>query len=152
MVTAFGVPRLVLTHVPHSEDGLALKRVTDIVLSAFALLVMLPVLAVIAIAIKLDDRGPVFFRQHRSGLQGKPFDMFKFRSMRTDAEEIRERLLHLNEMSGQSLKSPMTLCDTGGEVAPVNQPGRAAQVVESVSLRYELGCSPSTVALRGERV
>ena len=58
-----------------------MKRLFDIVISFFALVVLLPVLAMIAAAIKLDDNGPVFFRQVRTGKNGKPFRLYKFRSM-----------------------------------------------------------------------
>ncbi|MCL6454204.1 MAG: sugar transferase [Alicyclobacillus sp.] len=104
LVTATGVPRLVLTQIPHSDDALVWKRITDVVVSAVALIVLSPVLACIALAIKLDDGGPVFFSQYRSGQHGKPFRMYKFRSMRVDAEEIRAQLMHLNEMSGPVFK------------------------------------------------
>ena len=60
---------------------LALKRAIDIVASACGLVVLLPLFAVIAIAIKVDSPGPVFFRQKRVGRGGRPFRMFKFRSM-----------------------------------------------------------------------
>jgi lipopolysaccharide/colanic/teichoic acid biosynthesis glycosyltransferase len=58
----------------------------DVVGSAFGLLVLLPALAVIAIIIKIDSRGPIFFRQERVGLHGRPFRIFKFRSMKVGAE------------------------------------------------------------------
>jgi lipopolysaccharide/colanic/teichoic acid biosynthesis glycosyltransferase len=60
---------------------LTLKRATDIVAAALGLVVLLPLFAVVAIAIKLDTPGPVFFRQERVGRGGRPFRMFKFRSM-----------------------------------------------------------------------
>lgn len=62
------------------------KRFTDIFFSFTALAIAAPLMLVIALLIKLDSRGPVFYRQTRIGLDGKPFDIFKFRSMRTDAE------------------------------------------------------------------
>lgn len=64
----------------------ALKRVFDIVSSSLLLLMALPVMIVAAIAIKLDSRGPVIYRQERVGLGGRPFMCLKFRSMSTDAE------------------------------------------------------------------
>ncbi|MCL6547709.1 MAG: sugar transferase [Alicyclobacillus sp.] len=104
LVTATGVPRLVLTQIPHSDDALVWKRATDVVLSLLGLIVSAPLLAAIALAVKLDDGGPVFFSQYRSGQYGKPFRMYKFRSMRVDAEAVREQLMHLNEMSGPVFK------------------------------------------------
>lgn len=62
------------------------KRSFDIVFSAIALLLLWPVLALIAIAIKLDDGGPVIFRQQRIGIGGEPFTIHKFRTMSVDAE------------------------------------------------------------------
>jgi sugar transferase (PEP-CTERM system associated) len=61
-------------------------RTFDIVFSLFMLVVLLPVVVGTAVAIKLDSPGPVFYRQSRVGLRGKPFDIIKFRSMRVDAE------------------------------------------------------------------
>ncbi|MFP4171281.1 MAG: sugar transferase [Candidatus Hydrogenedentota bacterium] len=64
-----------------------MKRALDIAISASALTVLSPVMAAVALAIKLDSKGPVFFIQERVGLNGRTFRMFKFRSMRTDATE-----------------------------------------------------------------
>lgn len=66
---------------------LALKRAMDIVISGGALLVLWPVLALVALAIRIDDPGPVFYRQVRVGRNGKPFKIFKFRTMIVDADE-----------------------------------------------------------------
>jgi lipopolysaccharide/colanic/teichoic acid biosynthesis glycosyltransferase len=65
-----------------------LKRLFDASLAGSGLLMSAPLWAVIAAAIKLEDGGPVFFRQERVGLGGRPFDALKFRSMRVDAERI----------------------------------------------------------------
>ena len=69
-----------------------IKRIIDIVLSAVALVVSSPIMLGVAIAIKLDDGGPVLFKQTRVGIHGKPFTMYKFRSMVTNAEEIKAKL------------------------------------------------------------
>ena len=66
---------------------LFLKRAMDIVISGGALLVLWPVLALIALAIKIDDPGPVFYRQVRVGKDGKEFRIFKFRTMIVDADK-----------------------------------------------------------------
>ena len=63
------------------------KRLSDIVFSSLLLLLAAPVMLVTALAIKLDSRGPVLYRQERVGLGGQPFSVTKFRSMRTDAEK-----------------------------------------------------------------
>lgn len=68
------------------------KRLLDIIGSLCALIISSPILLGVAIAIKLDDGGPVFFSQTRIGLHGKPFKMYKFRSMVTNAEELKKKL------------------------------------------------------------
>jgi len=76
---------------------LALKRTMDIALSFVCVVVLMPLLLLIAAAIRLDSRGPVLFRQQRTGLGGRPFWMFKFRTMVDDADSIKPLLGHLNE-------------------------------------------------------
>jgi sugar transferase (PEP-CTERM system associated) len=66
--------------------SLAIKRVIDVVVSGLLLAFTFPLMLAIAILIKLDNPGPVFYRQPRAGLHGRVFTLFKFRSMRTDAE------------------------------------------------------------------
>ena len=66
---------------------LALKRLMDVVISGGALLVIWPVLLLIAVAIKIDDPGPVFYRQVRVGRDGKEFRIYKFRTMVVDADK-----------------------------------------------------------------
>ena len=83
---------------------MALKRLFDIVSSAVALWVLLPMFGVVAVIIKVTSRGPVFFKQQRVGIHGKPFNMLKFRSMVTNAEELKAKLEKLNEMSGPVFK------------------------------------------------
>ncbi|MEO0423773.1 MAG: sugar transferase [Pseudomonadota bacterium] len=78
-----------------------MKRTIDVVLSAGALLALSPLLAVIACSIRLTSRGPVLFRQTRTGVGGKPFQMLKFRSMYVDAEARRAALLAQNERGDQ---------------------------------------------------
>ncbi len=70
--------------VPDKPVQLLLKRMIDIVVSLVGLGVILPVILVVAVLIRLESRGPVFFRQVRTGLNGKPFGIIKFRSMYTD--------------------------------------------------------------------
>jgi exopolysaccharide biosynthesis polyprenyl glycosylphosphotransferase len=76
---------------------LAMKRTMDVVLSALCLIVLLPLIALIAVAIKFDSPGPVIFRQRRTGLGGSPFLMYKFRTMVANADEIKVLYNHLNE-------------------------------------------------------
>ena len=72
------------------------KRVMDVVLSALALVVLAPVFLVVALAIKLDSRGPVFFRQSRIGARDRKFSIYKFRTMSLDADERKHEFAHLN--------------------------------------------------------
>jgi exopolysaccharide biosynthesis polyprenyl glycosylphosphotransferase len=76
---------------------LTIKRAMDLSLSIVLLALFWPVLLLIAIAIKLDSPGPVFFKQMRAGLGGQPFGMFKLRTMVADAEDLKDQLHHLNE-------------------------------------------------------
>lgn len=82
----------------------AMKRVLDIVLSAAALVVLLPVFAVLAVLIRRDSPGPVIFRQERIGRRGQTFVMFKFRSMVETAEQDLAALLEQNEGAGLLFK------------------------------------------------
>ena len=84
--TLDGIPVVHLNSSPLRGWGALLKRITDIALSALALLILAPLFIVLALAIKLTSRGPIFYGQERMGLDGRRFRMFKFRSMRTDAE------------------------------------------------------------------
>ena len=99
---------LSMLHVeqPHFTGWrLTLKRATDIVLTTLGLIVIGPLLAVIALAIKVEDRhGPVIFRQTRIGIDGKPFTMYKFRSMVVDAEKRLAELKVQNEGAGPLFK------------------------------------------------
>lgn len=80
------------------------KRFFDLLLATFALILLSPVFLVVAIAIKAEDGGPVFFVQTRLTKNGKPFKMFKFRSMCIDAEAKLESLMSQNEMKGPAFK------------------------------------------------
>ena len=80
------------------------KRAFDIGFAAIALLVASPVLAAFAIAVKLDSRGPAFFRQRRLGRDGKTFQVLKLRSMVVGAEARLDDLRHLNEADGPLFK------------------------------------------------
>lgn len=82
----------------------ASKRLFDLCFAAGALILLLPLMAVIAIAIRWDSRGPILFRQRRCGKGGKEFVMLKFRSMRADADRIRAKISHLNESDGPVFK------------------------------------------------
>ena len=80
------------------------KRIFDIVMCSFALVVLSPLFLVVAIAIKLQDGGKVFYSQTRLTKDGKKFEMYKFRSMCPDADKRLEELMDKNEMSGPAFK------------------------------------------------
>jgi exopolysaccharide biosynthesis polyprenyl glycosylphosphotransferase len=100
----YGRPMLVFRSAPETSwQGLA-KQVIDVVGAFVALLVLATPMLVVALLIRLTSPGPVLFRQRRSGLNGEPFVMLKFRSMRSDAEQLKHELEALNEMSGPVFK------------------------------------------------
>jgi exopolysaccharide biosynthesis polyprenyl glycosylphosphotransferase len=99
-----GLPMLSFSRAPSDGVALLLKRAFDVVSSAAALVLFSPVILATAIAVKLESPGPVFFRQVRVGKNGRPFRMFKFRSMRVDAEDRLEALRLQNEASGPVFK------------------------------------------------
>jgi exopolysaccharide biosynthesis polyprenyl glycosylphosphotransferase len=95
-----------LHFVPHAPRPYqrSIKRLFDIFASAAALLVLSPVFLVVAVLIKLTSSGPIFFRQARAGLHGRPFNMFKFRTMVVDAERLKDQLAAKNEQTGPVFK------------------------------------------------
>ena len=99
-----GRPTVVFRSAPEASWQGVAKHLLDFV-GALALLALcaLPLLLV-ALAVKLTSRGPVFFRQQRSGLNGRPFTMLKFRTMVTDAEQLKAELASFNEMDGPVFK------------------------------------------------
>jgi len=90
--------------VHHSASLLVVKRVIDIVGALAGLVVAAPVIAVSALAIRLTSPGPIFFRQVRCGLYGRPFAMIKLRTMVADAESRQKDVFYLNEMGGPVFK------------------------------------------------
>ena len=89
-------PLLTFSAAPHDEIRLLLKRVTDMVLAAAALVLLLPFMLLIALLIRLTSPGPAIFRQERCGLNGRRFAFYKFRSMCDNAEELKASVMHLN--------------------------------------------------------
>lgn len=94
--------RCALNHL--NRKYLRRKRILDEVFSALVLLFSLPLMLVIAAAIKLDSPGKVLFRQKRCGFGGKEFTMLKFRSMVDEAEDLKRQLMDLNEVDGPMFK------------------------------------------------
>jgi len=97
-------PVLVFRSTPEESWQAFAKQVIDFMGALGLLLLLSPLMLVVAVAIKRTSRGPVFFKQLRSGLNGQPFTMLKFRSMVSDAEQRKHELEALNEMSGPVFK------------------------------------------------
>ena len=89
-------PLLTFSAAPHDEIRLLAKRVTDVVLAAAALVLLLPFMLLIALMIRLTSPGPAIFRQERCGLNGRRFMFYKFRSMCDNAEELKASVAHLS--------------------------------------------------------
>jgi exopolysaccharide biosynthesis polyprenyl glycosylphosphotransferase len=99
-----GLPLLEYNVGDIPRSSLFLKRVLDVAVAAIALVLLLPLFAIIAVAIKLDSRGPVLFTQVRAGLRGRPFRMLKFRSMVTEAEDLLEALVPIDRLEEPMFK------------------------------------------------
>jgi exopolysaccharide biosynthesis polyprenyl glycosylphosphotransferase len=101
----FGHPLIVFRSTPDTSWQMLAKQLLDFVGALLLLLLVASWLfPLIAIAIKLTSRGPVFFRQQRSGLNGAPFGIYKFRTMTSNAEQLKHELAAMNEMSGPVFK------------------------------------------------
>src|SRR5689334_17134603 len=90
-------PLLTFSAAPHDEIRLLAKRAIDIVLAAAGLVVLLPLMALIALVVRVTSPGPAIFRQVRCGLNGRRFVFYKFRSMVENAEDLKPELEHLNQ-------------------------------------------------------
>jgi lipopolysaccharide/colanic/teichoic acid biosynthesis glycosyltransferase len=103
--TTFSEPAgVLLSHYWASSLHTGLKRILDIVFSSILILLAMPLMAVTAIAIKIDSAGPVFYRWLVVGKGGFPFRSWKFRSMCVDADEKKRQLMARNEMQGPVFK------------------------------------------------
>ena len=102
----FNRPLLVFRTTPETSWQSVVKHLIDLVGSflLLVLLIVIPVLPLIAVLIKLTSPGPVLFRQQRSGQNGAPFTLYKFRTMITNAEQLKHELEAMNEMSGPVFK------------------------------------------------
>ena len=99
-----GIPLISIKQNTLTGWNLAIKRGFDLTLTTLLMIVLAPLWLLIALAIKLDSPGPVLFKQQRAGLRGRPFTVYKFRSMRQDAEVELEKLRARNEMDGPMFK------------------------------------------------
>jgi exopolysaccharide biosynthesis polyprenyl glycosylphosphotransferase len=95
-----GMPVLTMPRPRLPRSSLRMKRALDLALGTLALIVLAPVLAACAIAIKLDSPGPVFFRQRRVGRDDQHFEVYKFRSMQADADRNKDAVATLNFHGG----------------------------------------------------
>lgn len=98
------IPLLSFEPVAQDESKLVVKRIFDLVVTLAAMPFFAPLMLIVAIAIKLDSPGPVFFTQQRVGFRKRLFPMIKFRSMYTDAEKRMAEIEHLNEAEGPIFK------------------------------------------------
>jgi exopolysaccharide biosynthesis polyprenyl glycosylphosphotransferase len=99
-----GVPTVAFSPVPSDVIALGAKRAFDILVSMVALILLAPLFLLIAVAIRLESQGPVFFFQRRAGMNGRTFVLWKFRSMCIDAEARLAMLRSRNEVGGPVFK------------------------------------------------
>jgi exopolysaccharide biosynthesis polyprenyl glycosylphosphotransferase len=112
----YGRPMMVFRSTPEmSWQGLT-KQALDIAGAMVLLVLLSPLMIAAAVAVRLTSPGPVIFRQLRSGLNGRPFTMYKFRTMSSDAEQRKQELAIFNEMSG-----PVFKCSQDPRITPVGR-------------------------------
>ena len=99
-----GMPVVTLPPMRLGRSSRLLKRTVDIVVAGTALLLLSPLLAAVALAIRLDSKGSPLYRQPRRGRLGSTFEIVKFRSMDVGAEQRRADVLHMNEVDGPLFK------------------------------------------------
>jgi exopolysaccharide biosynthesis polyprenyl glycosylphosphotransferase len=100
----YGLPIISFITIPDNEWAFYLKRLIDILMSGALLIVLSPFFLVIAILIKMTSEGPIFYEWNVIGFNKKPFRSWKFRTMVIDADEMKEKLMDLNEMKGPVFK------------------------------------------------
>jgi len=99
-----GMPTIALSTVPEVEGALLVKSFMDYLGAIIGLCILSPVFITVAVLIKLTSRGPIFFCQERVGLNGRKFNLIKFRTMVDNAEELKSLLSEQNEMDGPVFK------------------------------------------------
>ncbi len=95
---------LTFINIPHNQFALAVKKFIDVVASLLIIVFLSPVFLVIGILIKLSSPGPVIYKQTRVGLRGRPFELFKFRTMVVNADALKDVLDAKNEADGPVFK------------------------------------------------
>jgi exopolysaccharide biosynthesis polyprenyl glycosylphosphotransferase len=98
-----GVFMLPPTVVPRSRRNYGVKRIFDFFVAFIAIILLSPVLLIVALLVRLDSKGPALFRQERIGEAGKPFQVYKFRSMRVDANDALHRAAIARFQEGKKL-------------------------------------------------
>ena len=105
IVDFHGVPLLTYAPARHAPELLSIKRLLDLTLAIIGIILTSPIMLICTLAIKLTSPGPILFHQRRSGLNGREFIMYKFRTMDPDAEARFAAVAHLNESKGPVFKS-----------------------------------------------
>jgi exopolysaccharide production protein ExoY len=141
-----GIPVLSVSKGELSQVQAAVKRAADFVLSMLLLIVLSPLLGAIALAVRLTSPGAVLFRQKRLGLEGEPFTLFKFRTMRADAEQVLRETPSLHE---KYLKNNFKL--PGGEDPRVTPLGRFLRATSLDELPQLLNVLIGEMSLVGPR-
>ncbi len=100
----FGYPTMIMSTTPPKKEDLLIKHFFDYAVAGLAFIILMPLFIMISLAITLSSRGPVLYKQLRSGLNGRTFMLYKFRTMTVDAEEKRRHLEALNEADGPVFK------------------------------------------------
>lgn len=104
LTTVGGVSMITVESVRRNMRDVTIKRVMDIVGGLVGCLISLPVIAIVAVPLKLESPGPLLFKQKRVGLNGRTFSIYKLRSMYVDAEQRKKELMDQNEMNGLMFK------------------------------------------------
>ena len=127
-MTTTAIGRVQTVPKRRSRSYLLVKRVLDLVIATLSLVFLSPILAVIAVAIKLDSKGPVLFKQTRIGRDGRPFTMLKFRSMLDNADQSLHRdlvidLMRNGKSSSYAASGPKVMFKVNGDprVTPVGR-------------------------------
>jgi exopolysaccharide biosynthesis polyprenyl glycosylphosphotransferase len=95
---------LTFINIPHKHYALAVKKILDVIISLVMLILLSPFLILIGITIKVTSKGPILYKQPRVGLRGRIFNLYKFRTMIVNADEIRKSLESVNEADGPVFK------------------------------------------------
>ena len=146
-----GMPVVTLPPLRLGRSSRVLKRSFDVCAAGAALIVLAPLLAAVAVVIKLDSPGPALYRQKRRGRNGSTFEIVKFRSMYTGAEAKRAEVLHLNEVDGPlfKIKGDDPRVTKRRRVPPQDEHRRVPAVLERAPRRHEPRRAAAVRRVRG---